>query len=492
MIIQPVILSGGSGTRLWPLSREHQPKQLLPLVGEDTLLQQTALRLHGLDTITSDDDPALDVAAPLVVCNDVHRYQVAEQLRLAGTPAAGILLEPIGRNTAPALTVAALEAMTAGQDPLLLVMPADHVVGDKGAFHAAVRIGATLADQGKLVTFGIVPDSPNTGYGYIQRGAAFSPKVQTFELARFVEKPDRDTAKDYVDSGDYYWNSGMFLVKASVWLEQASRHCPDISEACRDAHGHAQRSGEFLSLDADRFGACPSDSIDYAVMEKLEPGSDSAGGSNSAAVVPLDAQWSDVGSWEALWEVLTKDAAGNALKGDVLAEDCRNSLIFAEHRFVGAVGIEDMIVIETADAVLVLPKAASQEVKKIVQQLKQAKRNECETHRRVFRPWGTYEPLDQASRFQVKRIVVNPGAAISLQMHHHRAEHWVVVKGTARVSRGDESFLLTENQSTFIPLGTRHRLENPGLVPLEIIEIQSGGYLGEDDIVRFEDDYGRS
>lgn len=486
MNIQPVILSGGAGTRLWPLSREYYPKQLLALVGDDTLLQQTAQRLQGL---AADD---IDVSAPVVVCNQVHRYLVAEQLRRADAGASSILLEPVGRNTAPALTLAALEVVAQGQDPLLLVMPADHVVGDIPAFHQAVNAGARLAMAGRLVTFGVVPDSAHTGFGYIERGVAVEVEaaaVAAFELARFVEKPDQDTAQGYLDSGSYLWNSGMFLMKASVWLEQAGEYCPDIVRACRAAYAASERNGEFLSLPDAEFAACPSDSIDYAVMEHLSSAGD---GSGIAAVIPLQAQWSDVGSWESLWEVSDKDARGNAARGDVYLEGCDDSLVLAEHRFVAAVGLQDMVVVETADAVVVLPKARSQEVKKVVESLRRDRRCECETHRRVYRPWGTYEPLDQADRFQVKRIVINPGAAISLQMHHHRAEHWVVVKGTAKVTCDDTVTLLTENQSTFIPLGTRHRLENPGIVPLEIIEIQSGGYLGEDDIVRFEDVYGRS
>jgi len=486
VIIQPVILSGGAGTRLWPLSREHYPKQLLALVGENTLLQQTAMRLAGL----TDTAAGLHVSAPMVVCNHRHRYLVAEQLRVVDIAAAAILLEPMGRNTAPALTVAALEAMTEGRDPLLLVMPADHVVSDIPAFHAAVASGAALAAQGRLVTFGVVPDSAHTGFGYIERGEEVgNGSPAAFELTRFVEKPDQATAQVYIDSGNYSWNSGMFLVKASVWLEQAQQHCPAIADACRQAYADSERAAEFVSLPEAGFAACPSDSIDYAVMEQVTP---ERGGSGIAVVIPLQAGWSDVGSWQSLWEVSDQDEHGNAIKGDVYAGDCEGSLMIAEHRFVAAVGLRDMVVIETADAVLVLPKERSQEVKQVVQSLRQNQRCECETHRKVYRPWGTYEPLDQDSRFQVKRIVLNPGAAISLQMHHHRAEHWVVVKGTARVTCDDKVSLLTENQSTFIPLGTRHRLENPGIVPLEIIEIQSGGYLGEDDIVRFEDVYGRN
>ena len=486
MIIQPVILSGGAGTRLWPLSREYYPKQLLALVGDDTLLQQTAMRLDGLAGTVSD----LDVAAPMVVCNHVHRYLVAEQLRVTDTPAAAILLEPIGRNTAPALTVAALEASADGQDPLLLVMPADHVISEISAFHRAVAAGAELADAGRLVTFGVVPDSAHTGFGYIERGEqAGNVSPAAFELTRFVEKPDQATAQTYIDSGDYSWNSGMFLVKASVWLQQAELHCPEIVAACRKAYATSERAGEFVVLPEAEFAACPADSIDYAVMEQVTP---EHGGSGIAVVIPLQAGWSDVGSWESLWQVSGKDEHGNAIKGDVFVDDCEGSLLIAEHRFVAAVGLRDMVVIETADAVVVLPKDKSQDIKKVVQSLKRDQRCECETHRKVYRPWGTYEPLDQDARFQVKRILINPGAAISLQMHHHRAEHWIVVKGTARVTCGDQVSLLTENQSTFIPLGTQHRLENPGIVPLEIIEIQSGGYLGEDDIVRFEDVYGRS
>lgn len=498
MIIQPVILSGGSGTRLWPLSREYYPKQLLALIGDRSMLQQTAVRLEGLaDHIAPAAGLCLDVAPPVVVCNQVHRYLVAEQLRKVGIEASAIILEPVGRNTAPALNLAALDALEQGRDPILLVMAADHVVGDVAAFHRAVGVAAALANDGRLVTFGVVPDQPHTGFGYLECGAPIQGLAgDAFNLDRFVEKPDRDTAQGYLDRGGYLWNSGMFVMRASVWLEQASRHCPAIVEACKAALAGGERSGDFLKLDPAQFGACPSDSIDYAVMEKLVPeggqaeqlGDDGA----LAAVVPLAADWSDVGSWDALWDVSPKDADGNVLKGDVFAESCSGSMVIAEHRFVAAVGMQEMVVVETADAVVVLPKEKSQDIKKVVEKLRDDQRCECETHRRVYRPWGTYEPLDQEARFQVKRIVVKPGAAISLQMHHHRAEHWVVVKGTAKVYRGDEDFLLTENESTYIPLGVTHRLENPGIVPLEIIEIQSGSYLGEDDIVRFEDVYGRS
>ncbi|HEX7044408.1 MAG TPA: mannose-1-phosphate guanylyltransferase/mannose-6-phosphate isomerase [Burkholderiales bacterium] len=462
--LHPVILSGGSGTRLWPLSREHYPKQLLRLLGDGTLLQQTVMRLHGLP----------EVAPPVLVCNEEHRFLVGEQVRETGTAAAAIILEPEGRNTCPAATLAAL-LLREQQDPLLLIMPADHVIRDVEAFHGAVTAALPLARDGRLVTFGIVPRAPATGYGYIRRG-------QGSAVAEFVEKPDAATAQRYLDSGEYLWNSGMFLMRASVWLEELERHAPDILEYCRAACAGGRRDGEFFRVDARAFRRCRSDSIDYAVMEKT----------TRAAVVPLDAGWSDVGAWSTLWEVSPRDAAGNVTQGDVCLHGVRDTLVLAQHRLVAAVGVKDLIVIETADAVLVMHRDAAQDVKHVVEALKKQKRGEHIMHRRVYRPWGWYEGVDGGDRFQVKRLMVKPGAALSLQMHHHRAEHWVVVKGTARVTRGDEVFMLTENQSTFIPIGARHRLENPGTIPLELVEVQSGSYLGEDDIVRFEDRYNRT
>ena len=484
MNIQPVILSGGSGTRLWPLSREQYPKQLLPLTGDESLLQETVLRLDGVA------DDALGVNAPLVVCNEQHRFLVAEQLRKVGASQAQIVLEPVGRNTAPALTVAALLCQAEGNDPVLLVMPADHLIADAAAFHEAVRQGAAIAQSGKLVTFGIVPTAPETGYGYLRKGGPLSPtgtNPRSFSLAAFVEKPNLETAEGYVASGNYLWNSGMFMMRASVWLRELARLQPVMAQACRAALENGTRDLDFYRLDKTAFEACPSDSIDYAVMEKVC----AENAESSAVVIPLDAGWSDVGAWSALWEVGARNADGNLLRGDVTTHNTQNCLLHAEHRFVASVGVADLLVVETADAVLVAHRDHAQDVKRIVEWLKAQGRDEGLVHRKVYRPWGAYEGIDVGDRFQVKRITVNPGASLSLQMHHHRAEHWIVVRGTARVTRGDEVFLLTENQSTYIPIGDRHRLENPGTLPLELIEVQSGGYLGEDDIVRFEDRYGR-
>ena len=474
----PVVLSGGSGTRLWPLSREKYPKQLLPLIGDDSLLQATVRRVEGL--------AGVQLGAPMVVCNEEYRFVIAEQLRLMGKEGA-ILLEPVGRNTAPALTLAALAAMRDGDDPILLVMPADHVITDTPAFQAVVRKGAALADEGAVVTFGITPDSPETGYGYIQSGAPFGDGGAR-AIARFVEKPDLATAQSYLDDGSYLWNSGLFMMRASVWLSAIDACREDILTACRAAWAQGSADGEFLRVGKDAFSQCPSDSIDYAVMERIAAGE---GALPSGVVIPLSAGWSDVGAWDALWEVLPKDGEGNVAQGDVLLYDCRNTLAMSEGRLVACVGVEDMIIVETPDAILVAHKSKTQDVKRIVDQLKREGRAEGQLHRKVFRPWGSYDGVDAGERFQVKRIIVKPGATLSLQMHHHRAEHWIVVRGTAKVTRGDSTYLVSENESTFIPLGTKHRLENPGRVPLEMIEVQSGSYLGEDDIVRFEDVYGR-
>ena len=475
--IQPVVLSGGSGTRLWPLSREKYPKQLLSLVGEDSLLQATVRRVDGIDGVS--------LTEPMVVCGEEYRFVIAEQLRLMNRPGR-IVLEPTGRNTAPALTIAAQAAIKNGADVVLLVMPADHVILDGAAFQAAVRQGAALAEQGAVITFGITPDAPETGYGYIQSGEAYSG---AHRIARFVEKPDLATAQSYLDAGTYLWNSGIFMVRASVWLAAIGACRPDIAAACSSAWEQGQTDGEFTRVDKSVFSQCPSDSIDYAVMERL------ASSANSTlpvgVVIPLRAGWSDVGSWDALWQVLPKDDAGNVAQGDVLLQDCANTLALSEGRLIACVGVSDVIVVETADAILVCHKDKTQDVKKIVDRLKAQGRAEGSMHRKVFRPWGWYDGVDAGARFQVKRIVVKPQGILSLQMHHHRAEHWIVVSGTARVTCGDKSFLVSENQSTFIPLGTTHRLENPGRVPLEMIEVQSGSYLGEDDIVRFEDVYGR-
>ncbi len=474
----PVVLSGGSGTRLWPLSREKYPKQLLPLIGEDSLLQATLRRMEGLTGV--------QLGAPLVVCNEEYRFVIAEQLRLMGTKGA-ILLEPTGRNTAPALTLAALAAMRDGEDPILLVMPADHVIMDVASFQAAVRLAMPLAAEDMVVTFGITPDSPETGYGYIQAGETLG-RDGVSRIARFVEKPDLATAQAYLDAGSYFWNSGLFMMRASVWLSAIGSCRADILTACRAAWDQGSADGDFLRVGKEAFIQCPSDSIDYAVMERIAVGESSL---PVGAFVPLAAGWSDVGAWDSLWQVLPKDHQGNVSQGDVLLENCHNMLVMAEHRLVACIGVEDMVVVETPDAVLVSHMSKTQHVKRIVDRLKREGRPESELHRKVFRPWGWYDGIDSGKRFQVKRIVVKPGAALSLQMHHHRAEHWIVVSGTAQVTRGDASYLVSENESTFIPLGTRHRLENPGCVPLEMIEVQSGSYLGEDDIVRFDDVYGR-
>ena len=464
--VQPVILSGGSGTRLWPLSREAYPKQFLPLAGELTMLQATWRRVAPIAS-----------RGPLVIANEEHRFVAAEQLQQVGAEPAAIILEPVGRNTAPAIAVAALEATRDGADALLLVLPSDHVITDEAAFRAAVQAASSAAEAGKLVTFGIVPTGPETGYGYIK--AADGQGVRAVE--RFVEKPDLDTATGYVASGQYYWNSGMFLFKASRYLQELERLQPAMLSACRDAWQSARRDADFTRLDKDAFTAVPSDSIDYAVMEKTA----------DAVVVPLDAGWNDVGSWTALRDVSQQDGDGNAHQGDVIAIDCRNTYAYGE-RLVAMVGLDDVIVVETDDAVLVGKADRMQEVKTVVAKLKADGRSEATWHRKVYRPWGAYDSIDNGERFQVKRITVKPGGTLSLQMHHHRAEHWIVVSGTAEVTRGDEVILLSENQSTYIPLGVTHRLRNPGKLPLELIEVQSGSYLGEDDIVRFEDTYGRS
>ncbi|MCR6685148.1 mannose-1-phosphate guanylyltransferase/mannose-6-phosphate isomerase [Pseudoxanthomonas sp.] len=465
--LQPVLLSGGSGTRLWPLSREAYPKQFLPLAGEESLLQETWRRVAELAE-----------AAPLAVANEEHRFMLAEQLRQTGAAPAAIVLEPVGRNTAPAIAAAALQASAGGEDPLLLVLPSDHAIVDAAAFRAAVQAARAAAEAGQLVTFGIVPTGPETGYGYIK--AAAGQGVRAVE--RFVEKPDEATARGYVASGEYFWNSGMFLFRASRYLEELGRFRPDILEACRAAFAAATRDADFVRLEREAFAACPSDSIDYAVMEKTD----------AAAVLAVDVGWNDVGSWSALWEVATRDDAGNAHHGDVVALDCRDTYAWTDRRLVALIGLEDVVVVDTDDAVLVARKDKVQQVKDVVAGLKRDGRGEAVLHRKVYRPWGAYDSIDTGDRFQVKRITVKPGAALSLQMHHHRAEHWIVVRGTAKVTRGEEVLLLSENQSTYIPLGVQHRLENPGKVPLELIEVQSGSYLGEDDIVRFEDVYGRS
>ena len=467
--VVPVIMAGGSGTRLWPLSRELFPKQFLSLTGGDSMLQATVNRLDGLP-----------VSAPLVICNESHRFLVAEQLRQLGALSHNILLEPAARNTAPAVALAALQATRGGDDPLLLVLAADHVIANNAAFQAAVRAALPLAESGRLVTFGIVPTGPETGYGYMRRGAPLD--AGGFSVASFVEKPELQLAEQYLASGEYLWNSGMFCFRASRFLEELGKYRPDILAACKAAYSVPQPDLDFLRVDAALFMACPADSIDYAVMEKTD----------AAVVVPMDAGWSDVGAFSALWEMLPKDVNGNMHRGDVLAHDSRNNLIMAENMLVATVGMHDIVVVQTKDSVLVAPRSRVQEVKQIVEQLKAAGRTEHQVHRQVYRPWGHYDSVDAGARYQVKRITVSPGAKLSVQMHHHRAEHWIVVSGTARVSLDGVDHLLTENESIYLPLGAVHALENPGKIPLELIEVQVGSYLGEDDIVRFEDRYGRA
>ena len=476
--IIPVVLSGGSGTRLWPLSREKYPKQLLPLVGEQSMLQATVVRMNGI----------AELAEPLLVCNDEHRFVVAEQLRLLGKQSK-VILEPFGRNTAPALALAALWAQQQGGDPVLVVMPADHVILEGDVFREAVAKAAKLAETGVAVTFGITPDCPETGYGYIQQGVALAGESGAFKLARFVEKPNRETAESYLDSGDFLWNSGIFVMLASTWLKALAVCRQDILQACEKALQGGTQDGDFVRVDRAEFEQCPADSIDYAVMERLTAGTAEL---PESAVIPLAAGWSDVGAWDALWKVLPKCGDGNATRGDVMLEGCSDTLVISESRLVACIGLSNVVVVETDDAVLVAHHDATQDVKKIVDRLKADKRSVAQWHRKVYRPWGWYDGVDSGERFQVKRIGVKPGASLSLQMHHHRAEHWIVVSGTAQVTKGDEVFLVSENQSTYIPLGVTHRLKNPGVVPLEMIEVQSGSYLGEDDIVRFEDTYGRS
>lgn len=474
--IQPVILCGGSGTRLWPLSRTGFPKQFLCLTGLDSLFQQAATRLAQLG------NAHITVAPPLLVTGEDHRFLAAEQLREASIELGQALLEPAGRNTAPALTLAALAAQSSGQDPVLVVTPADQTVANTTAFTQAMQHAIEEAAQGIIVILGIPPDRPETGYGYIQvKGGT----ATALPVKRFVEKPDAPTAQSYLDAGDYFWNAGMFVLKASLWLKALEQFRPDILQATRTAWDQRLEDGHFVRPGEEAFKAIPSESIDYAVMEHAP----AAG--LPIKMVPLDAGWSDLGAWDAVWNVLSKDATGNAHVGDVLFTDSRNTLVHATSRLVSLVGVDDLIVIETPDAVLVADRTRSQDVKHIVKALADQGREEQTLHRKVHRPWGWYDSIDAGGRFKVKRIQVKPGASLSLQKHHHRAEHWIVVKGTAEITNGDRVTLLTENQSTYIPLGEVHRLANPGSIPLEIIEVQSGSYLGEDDIVRFEDHYGR-
>ncbi|MCP4386695.1 MAG: mannose-1-phosphate guanylyltransferase/mannose-6-phosphate isomerase [Gammaproteobacteria bacterium] len=464
----PIILSGGSGTRLWPLSRKMYPKQFLSLLHDETMLQRTLKRLDKLEH-----------AAAIVVCNDEHRFIVAEQARQIGIEDLSIILEPFGKNTAPAIAVAAVHAAQQADDPVLLVLTADHEIPDQQAFTDVVRQALPLAQAGKLVTFGIVPTHAATGYGYIRRGES---EGDGYIVDEFIEKPDQQTANGYLASDEYYWNSGMFMFRAQAYLDELEKFKPEMVSHCRQAATGMSEDLGFLRLDAEAFGECEADSIDYAVMEKT----------GLACVVPMDAGWSDIGSWSSLWEQGDKDANGNATRGDVLTSDTENSIVHAESRLVATVGVSDLVIVETQDAVLVADKEKSQEVKQIVEKLALHGREEKNFHRIVYRPWGSFDSVDEGEGYKVKRISVKPGARLSKQMHHHRAEHWVVVRGTARVFRDDEIFDLHENESVFIPLGTTHYLENPGDEPLDIIEVQSGDYLGEDDIVRFDDIYGRS
>lgn len=466
----PVILCGGSGTRLWPLSRETFPKQFLRLLGKDTLLQQTMQRLAGIANV----DPAI------LVCNETSRFVVAEQLREIGMENAQILLEPARRNTAPAIAAAAMQALSRGHDPLLLVLPSDHVIINNAAFYAAVHEAKIAAEKGKLVTFGITPLGTETGYGYIRAGTAEPGQAQP--VIKYVEKPDRATAEDYVASGQYFWNSGMFIFRASRYLEELGHFEPEIVAACSQAMALAKQDFSFVRLDSKSYIGSPNKAVDYAVMEQTK----------NAVMVALDAGWNDIGSWAAVWKASEKDGDNNAVQGDVMMQDCQDCLVHGSTRLITAVGMRNTIIIETADAILIMDADKAQEAKKLVEQLIETKRTEATQHREIFRPWGSYDSIEIGTRFHVKRITVKQGAKLSLQMHHHRAEHWVVVSGTAKITNGDQEYLLTENQSTYIPLGVLHSLENPGKIPLELIEIQSGTYLGEDDIVRLQDNYGRA
>lgn len=462
----PVILSGGSGTRLWPLSRGQYPKQFLPLVSGNTMIQETLLRLNGV----------ANLKAPIAVCNEDHRFMMAEQMWEIGSKPSTIILEPVGKNTAPAVAMAAL---CAAEDDVLLILPADHVIVETQAFHVAIQQAEKLAQQDLLVTFGIVATAPETGYGYIK--AANAQVDDGFRVEAFVEKPDSATAQAYIEAGGYFWNSGMFAFKAGCFLQELEKFNPQMLAVCRDALAAAKTDLDFTRLDKDIFSTCPADSIDYAVMEKTD----------KAAVIPLDAGWNDVGSWSALWDVTHKDDAGNAIKGDVLTIDTYNSFIHSSSKLVAVIGAQDLVVVETDDAVMVASKDRVQDVKAIVDKLKAQNREEANVHRKVYRPWGHYDLVDAGDRHHTKRIVVKPGAKLSVQKHHHRAEHWVVVKGTAWVHKDGKEILVTENESIYIPVGVVHSLENPGVIPLEMVEVQSGSYLGEDDIVRYQDNYGR-
>lgn len=470
-MLLPVIMAGGTGSRLWPMSRELYPKQFLRLYGQRSMLQETVLRL---------DD--VDAREPVVICNQEHRFLVAEQLRQINKLSHNIILEPVGRNTAPAIALAALSAIENGDDPILLVLAADHIINNKLAFHQAIKSAFKFALQGRLVTFGIVPTGPETGYGYIHRGQEETLDEQiAYQVSRFVEKPNKETAESYIASGEYYWNSGMFMFRAKKYLEELEKFRPDILDACKAAIQGCKESDEFIKVDRDLFIACPDESVDYAVMEKT----------TDAVVVGFDADWSDVGSWSALWEVSPKDDKGNVLTGDTFLHNANNCYINTDEKLIAAIGVDDLVIINTKDAVLVVNKDQIQDVKKVVEYLKANHRSEYKRHREIYRPWGRCDVVVQTERFNVNRITVKPGAAFSMQMHHHRTEHWVILSGTGEVTIKDQKFLLTENQSTFIPIGAQHRLENPGKIPLELLEIQSGSYLGDDDIIRIKDQYGR-
>lgn len=470
-MLLPVIMAGGTGSRLWPMSRELYPKQFLRLYGQRSMLQETVLRL---------DD--VDAREPVVICNQEHRFLVAEQLRQINKLSHNIILEPVGRNTAPAIALATLSAIENGDDPILLVLAADHIINNKLAFHQAIKSAFKFALQGRLVTFGIVPTGPETGYGYIHRGQEETLDEQiAYQVSRFVEKPNKETAESYIASGEYYWNSGMFMFRAKKYLEELEKFRPDILDACKAAIQGCEESDEFIKVNRDLFIACPDESVDYAVMEKT----------TDAVVVGLDADWSDVGSWSALWEVSPKDDKGNVLTGDTFLHNASNCYINTDEKLIAAIGVDDLVIINTKDAVLVVNKDQVQDVKKVVEYLKANHRSEYKRHREIYRPWGRCDVVVQTERFNVNRITVKPGAAFSMQMHHHRTEHWVILSGTGEVTIKDQKFLLTENQSTFIPIGAQHRLENPGKIPLELLEIQSGSYLGDDDIIRIKDQYGR-
>ncbi len=471
MMLLPVIMAGGTGSRLWPMSRELYPKQFLRLHGVNSMLQETVNRLEGIS-----------VREPVVICNEEHRFLVAEQLRQINKLSHNIILEPVGRNTAPAIALAALNAVSQGDDPIMLVLAADHIINDCDAFHLAVTKAIPFAKKDSLVTFGIVPTGPETGYGYIQRGETTVNDIsEAFKVERFVEKPNLKTAEQYISSGEYYWNSGMFMFRAKRYIQELEKFRPDILDACKAAMKDSDSDKDFITIDKDKFSACPDESIDYAVMEQT----------NSAVVVPLDAGWSDVGSWSALWDVSNKDKSGNAVTGDTFLHDTQNCYINTDEKLVAAVGVDNLVIVSTKDAVLVVDKSKVQDVKKIVEHLKLKKRSEYRRHRETYRPWGRSDIIVNEQRFNVNRITVKPGGAFSMQMHHHRAEHWIVLSGTAKVTIADKTFLITENQSTFIPIGSLHMLENPGKIPLELIEVQSGSYLGDDDIIRIKDHYGR-